>query len=88
MCVCVCVRVCLTECDLETSKMERSGPDLGCWTQCCSALVQEHKAINGVFVHQLMPVKANFNFIIINTNHAILYITFKLVSTSYNHFEK
>jgi len=31
--VCVCVCVCLTVCDLETSKMERTGPDVDCWKQ-------------------------------------------------------
>ena len=32
-CACVCVCVCLTVCDLETSKMERTGPDVDCWKQ-------------------------------------------------------
>jgi hypothetical protein len=32
VCVCVCVCVCLILCALETSKMRRPRPDLGCCT--------------------------------------------------------
>jgi len=35
-------------------------------------MVQEHKATNGVFVRQLMPVKQNLIYCEVNTNCIIL----------------